>query len=63
MGGKNAGIIFDDVDLGKCIPVLLRSCFQNSGQICLCTSRLYVQRGIYEEFLAKFLPEVKYAML
>jgi hypothetical protein len=39
---------------------IFRSCFQNSGQICLCTSRLYVQRGIYNEFLAKFIPEVKY---
>ncbi|CAF0847665.1 unnamed protein product [Adineta ricciae] len=59
MGGKNAGIIFNDVDLAKCIPVLLRSCFLNSGQVCLCTSRLYVQRGIYDEFLQKFLPEVR----
>ncbi|CAF3668390.1 unnamed protein product, partial [Rotaria sordida] len=59
MGGKNAGIIFNDVDLTKCLPVLLRSCFQNSGQICLCTSRLYVQRGIYDELVKKFIAEVK----
>ncbi|CAF1116327.1 unnamed protein product [Adineta steineri] len=59
MGGKNAAIIFDDVVLSKLLPVLIRSCFSNSGQICLCTSRLYVQRGIYDEFLAKFIPEVK----
>ncbi|CAF1672480.1 unnamed protein product [Rotaria magnacalcarata] len=58
MGGKNAGIIFNDADLSKCLPVLLRSCFLNSGQICLCTSRLYVQREIYDEFLKKFIAEV-----
>jgi len=59
MGGKNAAVIFDDVDMKKCLPVLLKSCFQNSGQICLCTSRVYIQRGIFQEFLEKFLPEVQ----
>lgn len=39
-----------------------RSCFQNSGQICLCTSRVYVQRGIYQKFLDKFLPEVQWVV-
>lgn len=42
---------------------MFRSCFLNSGQICLCTSRLYVQRGIYDEFLLKFIPEVKYVKI
>jgi len=59
MGGKNAGIIFNDVDMDKCLPVVIRSAFLNSGQICLCTSRLYVQRGIYETFLEKFIAEAK----
>ena len=39
MGGKNAAIIFDDAKLDKVIPTMLRSCFLNQGEICLCTSR------------------------
>ncbi len=48
------------IDFSCLREISSRSCFQNSGQICLCTSRLYVQRGIYNELLAKFIPEVKY---
>lgn len=39
LGGKNPGIVFDDCDLDKYINDIGRSCFQNSGQICLCSSR------------------------
>lgn len=39
LGGKNAAIVFDDVNLAKYINEIGRSCFQNSGQICLCSSR------------------------
>ncbi|CAG0918589.1 unnamed protein product [Notodromas monacha] len=64
MGGKNAGIIFDDVDLetsgeGSLISTLLRSCFINQGEVCLCTSRLYVQETIFDAFLRKFVPAVR----
>ena len=56
LGGKNAGIIFDDADLEKTLEGIGRACFANTGQVCLGTERLYVQRGIYEricEGLAK----------
>jgi acyl-CoA reductase-like NAD-dependent aldehyde dehydrogenase len=39
LGGKNPGIVFKDADLGKFMKDIGRSCFQNSGQICLCSSR------------------------
>lgn len=39
LGGKNPGIVFADADLDKYINDIGRSCFQNSGQICLCSSR------------------------
>ncbi|XP_009317351.1 PREDICTED: aldehyde dehydrogenase family 8 member A1 isoform X3 [Pygoscelis adeliae] len=59
LGGKNPAIIFDDADLTQCIPVTLRSSFANQGEICLCTSRIFVQRGIYNEFLKRFVAEAK----
>jgi aminomuconate-semialdehyde/2-hydroxymuconate-6-semialdehyde dehydrogenase len=48
LGGKNAGIIFDDADLDKTLEGIGRACFANTGQVCLGTERLYVQRGIYD---------------
>ena len=42
LGGKNPGIVFPDADLEKFMNDIGRSCFQNSGQICLCSSRLVV---------------------
>ncbi|KAM9261071.1 2-aminomuconic semialdehyde dehydrogenase isoform 2-T2 [Cariama cristata] len=59
LGGKNPAIIFDDADLSQCIPTTLRSSFANQGEICLCTSRIFVQRGIYSEFLKRFVSEAK----
>ncbi|GAB6018663.1 Aldehyde dehydrogenase 8 member A1 [Chamberlinius hualienensis] len=59
LGGKNAGIIFEDADLDQCIPVTIRSSFSNQGEICLCTSRLFVQRGIFDKFLEKFVAATK----
>ncbi len=52
MGGKNAAIVFDDCDFEAAIDGTLRSCFQNTGQVCLGTERVYVQRGIFERFVA-----------
>jgi len=59
MGGKNAAIIFDDTDLTKCIPTTVRSSFLNQGEVCLCTSRIYVQKGLYLEFLSQFIAATK----
>ncbi|RKO96017.1 ALDH-like protein, partial [Caulochytrium protostelioides] len=52
LGGKNAVLVFDDADFAKLIPTVVRSSFSNQGEICLCGSRLFVQRGVYERFVA-----------
>ncbi|OMJ20439.1 Aldehyde dehydrogenase family 8 member A1 [Smittium culicis] len=59
LGGKNPGLIFDDCDLDLAIKTSVRSAFQNQGEICLCTSRLYVQRGIFDDFVAKYKRAVR----
>jgi aminomuconate-semialdehyde/2-hydroxymuconate-6-semialdehyde dehydrogenase len=55
LGGKNATVVFDDCDLTSTLEGTIRSGFANQGQICLCGSRLLVQRGIYEEFRDRFV--------
>lgn len=50
LGGKNPNIIFADCDFDEMIVQTLRSSFSNNGQICLCGSRIYVERPIYERF-------------
>jgi aminomuconate-semialdehyde/2-hydroxymuconate-6-semialdehyde dehydrogenase len=59
LGGKNPNIIFDDCDFDDALSTTLRSSFANQGQICLCGSRIYVQKGIFEKFLAAFVEKVK----
>ena len=58
LGGKNANVIFDDCDFEDAVNTSVRSSFANQGQICLCGSRIYVQRGIYDKFKAAFLERV-----
>lgn len=55
MGGKNPNIIFADCDFEKMLKNTIRSSFGNQGQICLCGSRIYIERSIYEEFKTHFL--------
>ncbi len=50
LGGKNPTLVFADSDWRDHLDTLVRSAFQNSGQICLCGSRMLVERGIYSEF-------------
>lgn len=50
MGGKNGNIIFADCDFEKALETTVRSSFSNQGQICLCGSRIFVERPIYEKF-------------
>lgn len=59
LGGKNPNIIFDDCDLEECITTTIRSSFSNQGQICLCGSRVFVQKGIYETFKNKLIERAK----
>lgn len=58
LGGKNANVVFDDCDFEDAVNTSVRSSFANQGQICLCGSRIYIQRGIYEKFKAAFLERV-----
>ena len=58
LGGKNANVVFDDCDFEDAVNTSIRSSFANQGQICLCGSRIYIQRGIYEKFKAAFLERV-----
>lgn len=53
LGGKNPAIIFADCDMQKAVHETTRSCFANSGQVCLGTERVYVQREIFDEFVSK----------
>jgi len=50
LGGKNATLVFADSDWRAQLDTLVRSAFQNAGQICLCGSRILVERSIYDEF-------------
>ncbi len=58
LGGKNPTVVFDDVDLDRVMPDIVRSAFTNQGQVCLCGSRILVGRRIYDEFLEKFVSAV-----
>jgi aminomuconate-semialdehyde/2-hydroxymuconate-6-semialdehyde dehydrogenase len=59
LGGKNPNIIFADCDFDQMIKTTLRSSFENQGQICLCGSRIFVERSIYERFKTTFVEKVK----
>jgi len=59
LGGKNPNLIFADCDYEKMLNVTLKSSFANQGQICLCGSRIYIERSIYEKFKTDFTARVK----
>lgn len=58
LGGKNPNIIFADCNFDKMLKTTLRSSFANQGQICLCGSRIIVERKIYEKFRDAFVAKV-----
>ena len=59
LGGKNPNIIFADCDYEKMMQTTLHSSFANQGQICLCGSRIFVEKSIYEKFKNDFVERVK----
>jgi len=59
LGGKNAAIVFDSCDLDSAVAGVARSCFLNQGEICLCTSRVFVQDGVYQEFVTRLTDKVR----
>lgn len=58
LGGKNPNIIFADCDYKDMLSTTLRSSFANQGQICLCGSRIFVERTIYDQFKKDFVERV-----
>jgi aminomuconate-semialdehyde/2-hydroxymuconate-6-semialdehyde dehydrogenase len=55
LGGKNPNIVFADADLDSAIEGSVRSSFANQGQVCLCGSRVFVERPAYDDFVGRFL--------
>ncbi len=53
LGGKSPQIVFDDVDVERAVPIIVRAIVQNAGQTCTAGSRLLVQRSIYDTFVGK----------
>ena len=59
LGGKNPNIIFADCDFEDMLSTTLRSSFANQGQICLCGSRIFVERSLYDKFKKAFVEKVE----
>ncbi|WP_046247075.1 aldehyde dehydrogenase [Hymenobacter terrenus] len=59
LGGKNPNLIFADCDLAAAVATSIRSSFANQGQICLCSSRIFIERSIYEVFKTEFLKQLE----
>ena len=58
LGGNAPFIVFDDADIDSAVEGAFASKYRNAGQTCVCSNRLYVQAGVYEEFVTKFAAKV-----
>ncbi|WP_144732287.1 NAD-dependent succinate-semialdehyde dehydrogenase [Extensimonas perlucida] len=61
LGGNAPFIVFDDADLDSAVEGAFASKYRNAGQTCVCSNRIYVQEGVYEEFVQKFAAKVRTA--
>lgn len=59
MGGKNAAVVLRDADLSITLPAILSGAFRSAGQKCTATSRIIVERAVYDEFTDALEEEVK----
>ena len=59
LGGKNPNIVFADADFDLALEMAVKASFSNQGQICLCGSRLFVERSIYDKFKAAFVNKTR----
>ena len=59
LGGKNAMLVLDDADLDRTVEGAVRACFSSSGQLCISIERMYVQDGIYDRFVPRFVEAVQ----
>lgn len=55
LGGNDASIVLPDVDVKKTAPELVLGAFQNSGQVCVATKRIYIHKDIYQEMLQEMV--------
>jgi aminomuconate-semialdehyde/2-hydroxymuconate-6-semialdehyde dehydrogenase len=60
LGGKNPNIIFADCDFERMLDETMRSSFLNQGEICLCGSRIFVERPMYEKFRDAFVSRARH---
>lgn len=58
LGGNAPFIVFDDADIDSAVEGAFASKYRNAGQTCVCSNRIYVQAGVYEEFVQKFAAKV-----
>jgi aminomuconate-semialdehyde/2-hydroxymuconate-6-semialdehyde dehydrogenase len=58
LGGKNPNIIFADCDFEKALETTIQSSFANQGEICLCGSRIFIERPLYQKFIDEFARRV-----
>lgn len=58
LGGNAPFLVFDDADLTAAVKGAIASKFRNAGQTCVCANRIFVQRGIYDQFAEAFTDEV-----
>ncbi|MEJ0045603.1 MAG: aldehyde dehydrogenase family protein [Rhodospirillales bacterium] len=54
LGGNAPFLVFDDADIDSAVEGAIASKYRNAGQTCVCANRLYVQDGVYDEFVRKF---------
>ena len=59
LGGKNPNIVFADCDFEAALATSVQSSFANQGEICLCGSRIFVERSLYETFVNAFVQRTK----
>ncbi|MEO0311129.1 MAG: hypothetical protein RIQ89_786 [Bacteroidota bacterium] len=59
LGGKNPNIIFADADFDHAVATSIKAAFSNQGEICLCGSRIFIERSIYEKFKIAFVAKAK----
>jgi aminomuconate-semialdehyde/2-hydroxymuconate-6-semialdehyde dehydrogenase len=59
LGGKNPNIVFADCDFEKAVATSVQSSFTNQGEICLCGSRIFVERSIYHRFVDEFVRQTR----
>lgn len=59
LGGKNPTVVFADTDLNEAMPTIVRSAFENQGEICLCGSRIFVDEKLFPQFVERFVESAK----